>query len=151
MLQSFFSRHGVRAALRALTAFMVLSVGAGGCTEGGGAADGVDKKAAAKPTSEDLYIKDCASCHGVDGTGNGPLASQLAVPPINLRLLKKANGGDFPFRDVQRSIDGRTMPRSHGLPDMPVWAVKWIREGLSEPELRARALSITSHIASIQE
>ena len=43
------------------------------------------------------------------------------------------------------------MPRAHGLPDMPVWGRQWISEGLEEPQIRARALSIASYISSIQE
>lgn len=31
-----------------------------------------------------LYVEHCVGCHGVDGTGNGPLARTLAKPPADL-------------------------------------------------------------------
>lgn len=103
---------------------------------------------ASQPTSKDMIINDCASCHGVDGSGNGPLAAELKVAPTNLRLLKQSNDGDFPLLDVQRSIDGRGTARTHGLPDMPIWGRRWILEGLKDAERKARVISITSYIAT---
>ncbi len=31
-----------------------------------------------------LFAQNCVACHGADGTGDGPLAKTLAVPPANL-------------------------------------------------------------------
>ena len=44
--------------------------------------------------------------HGIDGQGNGPLSSQLKVPPTDLTVLTKKNNGVFPFEAVYEIIDG---------------------------------------------
>jgi len=137
--------------LPGFAAALMLSTLASGCTERESSGEETTSRTTAKPTPEELFVDNCASCHGVDGSGNGPLAAELQATPTNLRLLKQANNGKFPTLEVQRAIDGRAMPRAHGLPEMPVWGRHWIREGLAEPEVTARAILIASHIASIQE
>ena len=103
--------------------------------------------------SEQAYLDFCASCHGPEGRGDGPLASELRKEPTNLRLLKANNDGVFPTRKVQSMVDGRAMPRSHGTRDMPVWGRQWKQQGLadSEADLKARVVEITSYLYSIQE
>jgi mono/diheme cytochrome c family protein len=52
--------------------------------------------------AEDLDIgkaefqSSCASCHGTDGKGKGPVSEQLKVPPPDLTMLAKNNNGVFP-------------------------------------------------------
>jgi mono/diheme cytochrome c family protein len=42
------------------------------------------------------FQSSCASCHGADGKGNGPVSEQLKVPPPDLTLLAKKNNGGLP-------------------------------------------------------
>ena len=35
------------------------------------------------------FQSSCASCHGTDGKGNGPVSEQLKVPPPDLTILAK--------------------------------------------------------------
>jgi len=63
----------------------------------------------------------CASCHGMDGTGDGPVAPSLRTKPTDLTLLSKNNGGVFPERVVYDSIDGTKSVAAHGSREMPVW------------------------------
>ncbi len=72
-------------------------------------------------TGADLYKEFCATCHGVSGHGDGPVALSLKRRVPDLTLIAKRNGGEFPAELVHRMIDGRSMPRSHGTSDMPVW------------------------------
>ncbi|MBY6113470.1 cytochrome c [Mameliella alba] len=66
------------------------------------------------------YYSHCATCHGLEGRGDGPMAGVLTIPPSNLTELTIRNGGVFPlFRVVQR-IDGRDPLVAHGSP-MPVF------------------------------
>ena len=44
----------------------------------------------------------CASCHGVDGMGNGPLADTLKVKPTDLTVISKKNDGIFLTRCCAR-------------------------------------------------
>ena len=53
------------------------------------------------------FTSSCATCHGVDGEGKGPLSSQLKVPPADLTVLAKKNNGVFPFEAVYEIIDGQ--------------------------------------------
>jgi mono/diheme cytochrome c family protein len=69
----------------------------------------------------DEYNRLCASCHGEDGRGDGPVAGVLKTPPTNLTLLAKNNGGHFPAMRVLEMIDGRTVADAHGTREMPVW------------------------------
>ncbi|WP_171209871.1 MULTISPECIES: cytochrome c [unclassified Ruegeria] len=67
----------------------------------------------------ELYQHYCATCHGLDATGNGPMAGVLVVQPVNLRTLA-GDDGVFPTARVVARIDGRDPLVSHGSP-MPVY------------------------------
>ncbi|MCL6283151.1 cytochrome c [Ruegeria sp. 2012CJ41-6] len=67
---------------------------------------------------EALYVKHCATCHGIDATGQGPMAGVLMIKPADLSALSK--DGVFPTERVVRRIDGRDPLVSHGSP-MPVY------------------------------
>ncbi|WP_170340235.1 c-type cytochrome [Ruegeria arenilitoris] len=68
---------------------------------------------------EQLYLHHCATCHGLDATGHGPMAGVLLIQPTNLKTLGDA-GGKFPTARVVQRIDGRDPLVSHGSP-MPVY------------------------------
>ncbi len=72
-------------------------------------------------TGRELYREFCATCHGVSGHGDGPVALSLKRRVPDLTLIAKRNGGQFPAETVRQSIDGRSMPRTHGTSEMPVW------------------------------
>jgi mono/diheme cytochrome c family protein len=68
-----------------------------------------------------MYINYCASCHGVDGRGNGPAAAALRIPPTDLTVLSKNNHGVFPETHIVTVLQyGAEFP-SHGSAEMPVW------------------------------
>lgn len=69
----------------------------------------------------DLYRAYCASCHGKDGKGNGPVAPALKATVPDLTAIAKNNGGKFPVARVRRIITGEGMIASHGSREMPVW------------------------------
>jgi mono/diheme cytochrome c family protein len=70
---------------------------------------------------QDLYLRYCASCHGIGGTGDGPAASALQPPPADLTRLRQRYGGQHPLRQTMAAIDGRRLVRAHGDSAMPVW------------------------------
>src|SRR5208283_6105234 len=71
-----------------------------------------------------LYMRNCASCHGVKGDGRGPVAVLLKTPPADLRLLGERYGNPLPEDQIARFIDGRADVKAHGPRDMPVWGDK---------------------------
>jgi len=81
------------------------------------AAEGVNESAKAD------YVAYCASCHGVEGLGNGPLADTLKVKPTDLTMITKNNDGKFPYTLLRKTIEGRELglARAHGPREMPVW------------------------------
>ena len=109
----------------------------------------------------------CASCHGTDGKGNGPIASLLKTTPSDLTQLAKKNGGVFPVSAVYEVIDGRQEIKAHGPRDMPVWGYLYVPPlsklkpiecwpglgGLSDPEpfIRTRILGLVDYLSRIQQ
>jgi len=73
----------------------------------------------AASSGEDLYLAECAQCHGVQGRGDGPVAELLDPRPRNfhdgLYKLRSTESGELPTdEDLLRTI-GRGMPGS-GMP-----------------------------------
>ncbi|WP_323766839.1 c-type cytochrome [Antarctobacter sp.] len=66
------------------------------------------------------YFTHCATCHGLEGSGDGPMAGILTIPPTKLTELSIQNGGVFPVARVVKRIDGRDPLVAHGSP-MPVY------------------------------
>lgn len=67
-----------------------------------------------------LFQTHCATCHGADADGQGPLAPALVLQPVDLTTLASRNGGAFPLERVINRIDGTDPLVSHGSP-MPVF------------------------------
>lgn len=68
-----------------------------------------------------MYETFCASCHGVSGEGDGPVAPLVKIHVPDLTRVAQRDGGEFPTEDVRRTIDGRFDRPAHGPRDMPVW------------------------------
>ena len=106
--------------------------------------------------AQEAFVQYCATCHGRDAKGNGPMASTLKKEPPNLTQLSKKNGGEFPAEHVLRTIDGQAEMRSHGTREMPVWGVEF-REELQSGEIsdmrsaRLRVSVMAAYLESIQE
>ena len=52
------------------------------------------------------YLENCASCHGLDAKGDGPMARGLTTAPPDLTMIASRNGGVFPTDQVMSTIDG---------------------------------------------
>lgn len=55
-----------------------------------------------------LFVENCAICHGPDATGNGPAARGLSPPPKDLTLIRARHDGTFPRAEVLSILDGYT-------------------------------------------
>lgn len=133
-------RRLVFASVAGLSLIISSVVGAQRQPTGPGVADGAD-----------LFKRYCASCHGTEATGHGPVALALRHAPPDLTQLSRRNGGMFPTNRVNRIIEGRDV-ESHGDRDMPVWgdAFSMTREGRSREAAAERIAAIVRYLESIQ-
>ena len=77
-----------------------------------------------------LFQRYCASCHGSQARGDGPVSKTLAVAPPDLTRISIRHCGAFPADWVYRVIDGREVFGVHGPRDIPVWGTElWREEG----------------------
>jgi mono/diheme cytochrome c family protein len=124
------------------------------CVANAAAADGT-----ATPGQLEFKAK-CASCHGADAKGHGPLAEYLKVPPADLTVLSRKNGGVFPYLHVTSMIDGRDIVKVHGARNMPVWGEAFEREASqvaggrpvdTELHARQRIVALMAYLDQIQQ
>ena len=113
--------------------------------------------AAETPMSgQQLYVAYCASCHGIDGKGNGPVASALRTPPTDLTLLAAGNHGEYPEERVYWTAKGESGTPAHGSSahgsrDMPVWGPAFLaQEAPNDAELERRVHALVDYIKSLQ-
>ena len=148
-----------RILLNATTGFLVILIAACGKTASPPPeiAEESDALADTEPVAlgELQYTLYCASCHGVTGQGDGPVAEALKVRPTNLTLLQSVNDGVFPAERLTEYIDGREYVAAHGSRVMPVWGNVWHQgaggEALTEEEVQRRIAELVEYIRSIQE
>ena len=112
----------------------------------------------------------CGSCHGPRAVGDGPMAKLLTKKPSNLRQIAKKNGGEFPFWETYRMVDGREAIEGHGGREMPVWgdefmeqvptkagsmatkqAYRVAQKKKAQSEVRERLLQMVLYLQSIQD
>jgi mono/diheme cytochrome c family protein len=100
------------------------------------------------------FDSNCASCHGMDGKGRGPVAGFLTKNPPDLTLLSRSNG----------AIDGRDLPEGsqagpHGNREMPIWGRDYrLRDGEyygdtpydADAMVRGRILALLEYLNRLQ-
>lgn len=98
-----------------------------------------------------MYVSYCASCHGANGKGDGPVAASLKMPPADLTLLSKNNDGKFPDKHVLAVLQNGSDVPSHGTPDMPVWGPLLGRLDRANPDVKQLRISnLIAYLKSIQ-
>ena len=115
------------------------------------------------------FQSSCASCHGADAKGKGPVGDQLKVPPPDLTMLAKRNNGVFPTNAVYEIVLGSKTIPAHGNREMPIWGERfnpvvglphsvdpsyWNMAGpLQNPEVvvRTRILAVIDYLNRVQE
>jgi mono/diheme cytochrome c family protein len=100
----------------------------------------------------DLFAFYCATCHGTDAKGNGPVAAALKRPPPDLTRLALLNGGSFPRQRVETYVtnDGDTITPAHGSSEMPVWGPVFRGLDPSDTLVRVRIANVVGYVESIQ-
>jgi len=101
-----------------------------------------------------LYLRYCASCHGREGRGDGPVAPALGEKPGDLTQISAEHGGQFPLDAVVEAIDGTRTVRAHGVSEMPVWGEVFQVDATSPLEeaivARGKVIVIAGYLRSLQ-
>ncbi len=102
-------------------------------------------------SGKQMFDSYCAVCHGKAGKGDGPAASALKTPPVDLTLLAQKNGGKYPAGHVAAVIRGQASTPSHGSQDMPVWGPLFssISQGHAA-QVQQRISNLVSYINTLQ-
>lgn len=135
-----------RRAVRLLAVAAALAVG--------GAALAFDAVTLEDYSGEELFDRFCASCHGSQARGDGPVSRSLnvAVPDLTTIAVRY---GEFPALLIRDVIDGRGVDmRSHGTRAMPVWGYEfWVEEGgdvNAQRAVRDAINKLVDHLRSVQ-
>ena len=110
------------------------------------------RQAPAAASGRQLYAVHCASCHGLSGHGDGPMAEHLKVAPANLVTLATRNKGVFPTAVIEQVVDGRRALKLHGSA-MPVWGDVFSLSGTPAADQVAaeKIRAIVAYLESIQK
>jgi mono/diheme cytochrome c family protein len=105
-------------------------------------------------SGEEIYDRFCASCHGAQARGDGPVSRSLnvAVPDLTTIALRY---GEFPSGVIRDVIDGRGIDKqAHGTREMPVWGYEfWVEEGAdveAQRIVRNAINKLVEHLRSLQ-
>ncbi len=106
-------------------------------------------------TGAQLFARFCASCHGAQGRGDGPVAPTLKVEVPDLTRLVRQPGDPFPLEQVRRIVDGREVLAAHGARRMPVWGYEFATATASEPDSGAANAAVlvgrlVDHVRTLQ-
>ena len=106
------------------------------------------------------FQKNCASCHGMGGKGDGPLVEFLKQTPPDLTLLSKKHGGVYPQAKVYEWIRDAKKVRAHGTEEMPIWGDRYSKEIIEfygpdytgpGSSVQQRILELVFYIGTIQQ
>lgn len=98
----------------------------------------------------ELYTAYCASCHGLDAKGTGPVASVLKTPVPDLTRLPLKNG-KLPVADLEKFILGEGPVKvAHGSADMPVWGPVFRRVEKDQDLGLVRVRRVVEYLKTLQ-
>lgn len=98
-------------------------------------------------SGKELYARFCASCHGTEGRGDGPVASAFKVEVPDLTLIARRAGGEYPRERIARVIDGRHIIGAHGTRTMPVWGEDFSTLEIGNPDAERSTRLIIGRLA----
>lgn len=103
------------------------------------------RKLIASLDGRDLYRAYCASCHGMDGKGKGPVAAVIKNGVPDLTASKKQ------VSELEKQILGEgPMPAAHGSREMPVWGPIFRRVENDQDLGLVRVRRIVEYIQSLK-
>jgi mono/diheme cytochrome c family protein len=113
----------------------------------------VPMKQTAADSGEEMYREYCAVCHGKEGKGDGPAASELKAETPDLTKMAKRNNGQYPADHVAAVLRFGTKEPAHGTADMPIWGGLLgtsATRGTETAIVHLRIANLTDYIKSLQ-
>ena len=115
---------------------------------------GADAFALSDYSGAELFGRFCASCHGEQARGDGPVARSLNTVVPDLTRIRMRYG-EFPAMLVRDTIDGRGVDiRAHGTRTMPVWGYEfWVEQGgdvVAQKAVRDAIAKLVDYLRSVQ-
>lgn len=103
-------------------------------------------------SGKQLFTRYCASCHGAEGRGDGPVARSLNSEVPDLTRLAQRHGGFFDRELVERIIDGRHVVGAHfkgtpGARTMPVWGENLSSAHVGDPDAERGTRIVITRLA----
>ncbi len=82
-----------------------------------------------------LYAQNCASCHGMNGDGKGPIAVDMDPPPIAFADEARARERSIfaLYQVIEQGLDGTSMASFASLPPQDRWALAFYSGSLAYP------------------
>jgi mono/diheme cytochrome c family protein len=96
-------------------------------------------------SGEELYRRFCASCHGAEGRGDGPVAASFRVEVPD--LTQTASRSHVTREQLIRIIDGRYIVGAHGTRIMPVWGEDLARIEIGNPDAERLSQVLIARLA----
>jgi mono/diheme cytochrome c family protein len=106
--------------------------------------------AVAEDSGKEIFERHCALCHGLDGSGNGPLANAMKLVPADLTRLAVKNNGEFPANKVADVVRNGGAVLGHGSTAMPAWGNYFAEKG--HPKVaKERIAELARYLKSLQQ
>jgi high-affinity iron transporter len=88
-----------------------------------------------------LYDSTCASCHGIEGRGDGPAAVGLEPPPVDFTDIARADQRSALslYEAINQGVQGTSMPSYAQLPIADRWALAYYAGTLAYSGSAARS------------
>jgi mono/diheme cytochrome c family protein len=104
----------------------------------------------AQSSGQQEFERHCALCHGLDGKGQGPLASAMKLVPTDLTRLAARSNGEYPASRVGDVIRNGGGVLGHGSSAMLPWGNYFGEKG--KPEVaKERIADLVTYIKSLQQ
>jgi mono/diheme cytochrome c family protein len=97
-----------------------------------------------------IFRNHCAACHGINGSGNGPVTRALKTKPPDLTTIARRNSGTFPAAHVRSFIAGDDALAAHGSREMPIWGPIFHQIQNDQDLGFVRLQNVTNYLNSIQ-
>ncbi|MBZ5504334.1 MAG: cytochrome c [Acidobacteriia bacterium] len=100
----------------------------------------------------DIYRAHCASCHGLDGTGNGPVAPALSTKMPDLTTMTQRSRGVFPLKRITKIVMGDQADiLAHGSREMPIWGPIFHQVDEDRDYGEVRLHNVVEYLKSLQK